>query len=201
MLSSIHPLGERGRSNRWGVTAFSFAVAATAGGAAVGALAGLLGALADRAVDLDATWVLLTAAGLCVLGAALDLLGDRAPLPSSRRQVDETWLTTYRGWVYGVGFGAQLGAGVVTIVTTAAVYLALVLAALTGSVALGATIGAAFGAVRGLAIYAGRGIVDTQRLMAVHRRIAERGGTARTLAIGGQLVAAALLVLTPITGS
>jgi hypothetical protein len=31
--------------------------------------------------------------------------------PSWQRQVDERWLTTYRGWVYGAGFGFQLGAG------------------------------------------------------------------------------------------
>ena len=33
--------------------------------------------------------------------------------------VHEQWLTRYRGWVYGVGFGAQLGFGLVTIITSA----------------------------------------------------------------------------------
>ena len=39
------------------------------------------------------------------------------------RQVNEAWLSKYRPWVYGGGFGWQIGAGVTTYVMTAAVPL------------------------------------------------------------------------------
>ena len=40
MLSSIHPLGERGKGNRFGLTATAFVVGATLGGATTGAARG-----------------------------------------------------------------------------------------------------------------------------------------------------------------
>ena len=43
--------------------------------------------------------------------------------PGPRRQVNERWLDEYRGWVYGLGFGAQLGLGVTTVITSAATYV------------------------------------------------------------------------------
>jgi hypothetical protein len=46
--------------------------------------------------------------------------------------VNRTWLDRYRSWVYGAGFGWQLGVGVATFVMSATVYLMVVLAALTG---------------------------------------------------------------------
>ena len=63
--------------------------------------------------------------------------GDRArraarAVPGPRRQVDERWLDEYRGWVYGAGYGAQLGLGVTTVVSSAATYVALLAAFLTG---------------------------------------------------------------------
>src|SRR4249919_1505358 len=87
-------------------------------------------------------------AGAAALGALLERSG-RA-IPSWHRQVNEDWLTQYRGWVYGLGFGVQLGLGVVTIVTTAAVYLTWVAAFVSGSAAIGAAVGAAFGLARAL---------------------------------------------------
>jgi hypothetical protein len=62
--------------------------------------------------------------------------------------VNEDWLTLYRDWIYGLGFGFQLGAGVVTIVTTAAIFALLAAAALTGTILGGAVVGGAFGALR-----------------------------------------------------
>ena len=52
-------------------------------------------------------------------------------LPVHHRQVNERWLDGLRPWVYGAGFGWQIGTGVVTYIKTAAVYLLIVLAALT----------------------------------------------------------------------
>ena len=54
----------------------------------------------------------------------LELLPGRMPGP--RRQVNERWLDEYRGWVYGLGFGAQLGLGVSTVVSSAATYVAII---------------------------------------------------------------------------
>ena len=57
-----------------------------------------------------------------------------AHLPTNHRQVNERWLDDYRGWVYGIGYGFQLGMGVVTIVTSATTYLAFLAAFLSHSV-------------------------------------------------------------------
>ena len=110
MLSSITPLGERGRHNRFAVTATAFVVGAMAGGAALGTLAGFAGSLLPaRPAAVDALLVAL----LALAGAWF----DTRHVPSIKRQVNEDWLGRYRGWVYGFGFGAQLGFGLVTVVT------------------------------------------------------------------------------------
>src|SRR6478735_3525117 len=104
MLSSISPFGERARASRWSVTVVAY----------------LLGSLLPDGVrESPATATVL--AVLLVAGLLLDRGVASRRLPSWRRQVDENWLSGYRGWVYGVGFGTQLGFGVVTIVTSSTV--------------------------------------------------------------------------------
>src|SRR5690242_11921650 len=108
MLTSITPLGERGRGARWGVTFAFMLLGGAAGGALMGLLAGALGSLLlgePGSAELIAIGVLLAVAAAFDLGIA----GLR--LPTLRRQVDERWLSAYRGWVYGLGFGFQLGTG------------------------------------------------------------------------------------------
>ncbi len=167
MLASITPFGERSRGFSWSLTASAFAVGAILCGAAAGAAAGALGSLLPHGSDWR--WAALLAL------LALTLLFDASPLrrrlPSSRRQVNEDWLGRYRGWVYGIGFGAQLGVGVVTIVTSAAIYAAAIAALLSGSLASGALIGATFGAVRATALLPARLAVDPPSLMSLHRRL------------------------------
>src|ERR1700737_2018054 len=116
MLASIHPLGERARRNRWAVTATAYASGSIIG---AGPLGGALGALGRPAAGLSHRSVVL--AVLCLCAATAD--AGVVAVPTVHRQVNEDWLHRYRGWVYGIGFGFQLGLGVVTIVTTAAVYL------------------------------------------------------------------------------
>jgi len=167
MLTSITPLGERGRNSTWTVTVTAFAFGALAGGVAIGALAGTVGAL----VLPSGVGVQVRLAALAVAVAAaviLDLRHDPAPGP--RRQVNERWLDQYRGWVYGLGFGAQLGVGVTTVVSSAATYAALVAACLSRDVAAGALIGGCFGAVRGLTPLAAARVDQPARLVAFHRR-------------------------------
>jgi hypothetical protein len=147
------------------VTVTAFAVAATAAGAAAGALLG--GLAAALGVGMGPLWLL----GAGVLAAiAVDAIpGVHAPGP--RRQVNEEWLHRYRGWVYGVGFGAQLGLGVTTIVSTAAVYATGAAAFLTGSPALGAIVGAAFGAARAATLLGAARVREPRALAALDRRL------------------------------
>lgn len=187
MLSSIHPLGERAKGNRFGLTATAFAVGATLGGVATGALASLLGLALGAVVPDEAAVAVVVAVALA--GAAFERSG-RA-LPSLRRQVDEDWLHEYRGWVYGAGFGFQLGAGVLTYITSAAVPVAVVAALLVdhplGAVAIMGT----FGFGRGLSIIPARSIDTSDRLVAFHRRLQATAPAVRTLSTSA-LVAAAL---------
>ncbi len=189
MLASITPLGERGRNRTFAVTAAAYALGALAGGATLGALCGALG------------WLLSPSATVAAIGVAVGgivaFLFDVGPiplrLPTIRRQVNEDWLTLYRGWVYGAGFGFQLGLGITTIITTAAVYATILFAVLTGSVLGGVLIGSTFGLVRGLAIYAGARVQRPDQLVALHRRFASLAGVAdwATVATLGLVGAAA----------
>ncbi|MCW2613892.1 MAG: hypothetical protein JWN08_886 [Frankiales bacterium] len=182
MLTSITPLGERGRGNRWAVTTTAYAVGCLLGGATTGLLLGSIGALLPALPGLVLGGLVLLAA------AAADLAPGR--LPGGHRQVDEDWLTRYRGWVYGAGFGYQLGLGVVTVVTSAATYAVLALALLTQSAVAGLLVGAVFGAARAVpALTLGR----SQSLDQIRRSAAglERQapaparGTAALLAVAG----------------
>src|SRR5437764_34818 len=147
MLASIHPLGERARHNRWGLTAGAHALGLWVGALAVFGAAGLLGTVVRLPVQLAVPGT-VAAAGLELWA----LRGGRIPGP--RRQVNEDWMRRYRGWVYGAGFGLQLGAAVATIVTSAAVYLALWLTVLEPRAALAA--GTVFGVGRALPVLGGR---------------------------------------------
>src|SRR4051812_37518215 len=122
MLSSIHPLGERARNNRWAITTTAYLIGSAAGGALVGAAAGAIGQRLGVPTGSapGATTAALAVAVAVVLAA--ELLAPRGRWPGPRRQVNEDWFGRYRGWVYGAGFGFQLGTGVSTQITTAAVY-------------------------------------------------------------------------------
>ena len=187
MLTSITPLGERGRGNRWAVTTTAYAVGCALGGATTGLVLGTVGAL------LPSLPVLLVAGAACLLAAAADLAPGR--LPVGRRQVDERWLGLYRGWVYGLGFGYQLGLGVVTIVTSAATFAVLAVALLTQSPVAGAVVGLVFGAARALPALLVRRVDSPERLRELARRVEQRSrAAARTtvaaLAAGGTVLVA-----------
>jgi hypothetical protein len=109
MLSSITPLGQRGRGMSWSRTVISFWVGALLAGAVVFGLLGVFGEmLGVGRLNPWYTVVVLSIAGV------LDLRGLKPP--GLHRQVDEDWLGRYRDWVVGLGFGAQLGAGFATII-------------------------------------------------------------------------------------
>jgi sulfite exporter TauE/SafE len=168
MLSSIHPLGERARHSTWWFTTVAYIVGSAAGGALLGATAGFVGlALSTAGLSLSPAVVTV----VCVIALVVDLVAGRVHLPSWHRQVNEDWLHRYRGWVYGVGYGFQLGLGVVTIVTTASVYAVVALAAFSGSVATGALIGGAFGLLRALPVVGLGAVREPVRLRRLHERI------------------------------
>ena len=167
MLASISPLGERARGNRWITTAGFYVASSVAGGATTGSLLGGLGALVG--IGSTTPVALMIAATVCVAAASLDLGGIRPLGP--RRQVNERWLDEFRGWVYGTGFGFQLGLGVVTIVSTWSMWAALALAFASGSAAAGLAIGATFGLVRAVPLFAVAGADSPARLRRVHTRL------------------------------
>jgi sulfite exporter TauE/SafE len=167
MLARIHPLGERARDRRWGVTVSAYVAGSTFAAALLGAALGAAGSV----LPLTPVRTAVAVALLCAAALAFDLRLGGLRLPTIHRQVDKDWLDRYRGWVVGVGFGFQLGLGVVTIVTTAAVYLTLALAALTGSAPAGALVGATFGLARALVILAVANVRRPDQLRAALRRM------------------------------
>src|SRR5947209_12674635 len=191
MLASITPLGERARGSRWGLTVGFYFAGSTLAGAGAGAAAGELGRLIwGPAGAIDArVWALAAALGG---GLALDL-GRR--LPTLQRQVNEDWLREYRGWVYGVAFGGQLGAGVTTIVTTSLVYVTLLAAFLTGGAGTGAVIVGLFGAARGATLLAGARVQRPDDLPRLHRTIDTWRPRVRAWTLAAQAILAVALVL------
>ena len=131
MLSTITPIGERGRNHRYASTAAWFILGATLGGATLGLGAAVLAA-GVGALDLSPEAALGATAVFAAVTIASDLNLGGFRLPSHTRQVNESWLDEFRSWVYGGGFGWQIGVGLATYVTTAAVYLMIAMAALTG---------------------------------------------------------------------
>jgi hypothetical protein len=189
MLASITPLGERSRGFSWGVTASAFAAGAVAAGALAGAAGGALGSVAPTG-----TWREIVGVALLALALAVDVSPLRRHLPSTRRQVNEDWLTRYRGWVYGVGFGAQLGSGLVTIVTSAAVYAAALGAVLCGSAVAGAAVGGSFGATRALSLLPAREATDPAALIRLHDRLGRAETLVQQLALVAEAAAIGLVV-------
>ncbi len=184
MLASITPLGERGRGGWWPRTVTAYVVGSAAGGAVMGAA---LGALGRPLVSLPRPAVVAAVGVGAVAAAAVD---TTRRVPTVRRQVDETWLVTYRDWVYGAGFGLQLGFGAVTIVTSASVYLTWLLELLSGAVTAGLVVGSVFGIVRALPLLAFAGVVTPAQLRLRHRTLARLTPVARGGSIGSELLVA-----------
>jgi len=169
MLATVTPLAERARGHRYRTTAAWFVAGGAAGGATLGLVLALFAAGA-RALGPDPTTLagLALAAGAVTSAAELGAGGLR--LPVHRRQVNERWLDQFRPWVYGLGFGWQVGTGFATYIMTPAVYLTVIVAALTGTPWEALAVGTAFGLLRGLAVLLGRQITDADALTRFHRR-------------------------------
>ncbi len=192
MLSSITPMTEAGRGNRFATTAAWFTVGGLAGGLTLGGAAAL-GAVAIDAAGLSLGTRLGIGATLALLTASIDLGVAGVELPLFKRQVNDAWLRRYRSWVYGAGFGWQIGVGIATYIMTGAVFLTIGLAALTASPGAALAVGATFGMVRGSAVWLGRSATTPAALGEVHRRLEAAGPWAMGAAAGVQVLAATVL--------
>jgi hypothetical protein len=194
MLSTITPMGERARRYSYGGTAAWFVAGAVVGGATLGLGAAALAAVVGT-LDLDPATALGVAAALALVTAASDARLGGFRLPGHTRQVNERWLDRYRSWVYGAGFGWQIGVGLATYIVTAAVYLLIALAALTGEPLTALALCTGFGLLRGLAVLLSRKATTPERLRALHRRVAALSGPSRVATIAAQLVFAGVAAI------
>jgi MFS family permease len=188
MLSTITPLAERTRGHRFGVTATWFLIGATIGGVTLGAGAAVLAAAFGAVVDLSGGVALAIAAVLAAMAAASDARLFGFGLPYHCRQVNELWLNRYRAWVYGVGFGWQIGVGVATFIMTAGVYLMIALAVLSTSATTALGIGIVFGVTRGLAVFAASRITTPDALNSFHLRFDRLGPTTQWAMVAVEVV-------------
>jgi hypothetical protein len=137
---------------------------------------------------VSTTSALALAAVLALASAVADagLFGIR--IPYHRRQVNELWLDDYRSWVYGSGFGFQIGLGFATYIMSSALVLLVALAALTGNPLTAVAIGILFGFVRGLGVLPGARLTTPAKLAAFHQRFDARAAASRQLIISVQLM-------------
>jgi hypothetical protein len=201
MLATITPIAERGRGNRYRTTATWFVLGSVLGGASLGVVMALL-ASAVGALGVSGTELASVAAAAAAITFAADARIGGFRLPVHCRQVNERWLDQFRPWVYGAGFGWQIGAGLATYIKTCAVYLMIVLAALTGRPELALLVGVVFGLVRGLAVFLGRRITSTAALADFHRRFmaADRYALAVVIVCEAATTLAFLAVVSPWIG-
>ena len=169
MLSTITPVAEAGRGHRFRSTALWFVLGSVAGGMTLGGLmAGIALVVARAAVAPEAVLGIIAVAAL--VASASDGRVGGFHLPGHERQVNERWLDRYRSWVYGAGFGWQIGVGLATYIMTAGVYLLIVIGGLSANPLTAIGLGALFGLVRGLSVYLAAGLDSTDKLLGFHAR-------------------------------
>jgi len=164
----------------------------------LGALLGWTGSFLLAPIGLRGAagpWLL---AALIPVGVAFDVRLGRVRLPSIRRQVNEDWLRRYRGWVYGVGFGAQLGLGFATVVSLSAVYLTFAAAFLSAGPLAGALVGGAFGMARGATLLTVAGVHRMDQLVRVDATLRRWDRPAGVAAVAAEVILLATLVLAAI---
>jgi len=191
MLATITPLAESARGHRYRSTARWFVAGAVAGGLTLGLVLGVV-ALGVGAAGLGTGTLAVLACLASVVAAASDARVGGFALPVHHRQVNERWLDQFRPWVYGAGFGWQIGTGFVTYIKTAGVYLVALLAVLTGSWRAAVLLGTLFGLVRGLAVYLGRTITTPAQLADFHRRFVRLGVVVLAVVIATECAGATL---------
>ena len=204
MLSSITPFGERSRGARFAWTSAWFLAGAGVGGLTLGGIASILTLSVRAAFDVSRSSGSRLTGGLAVgvvcmavaaIGAATDLglFGD--VLPVLRRQVDDGWMSRFRPWVYGAGFGWQIGFGFATYVMTAGIAVTVAFAIAAGvaanSVYETVLICVVFGFARGATVFIVAGASTPRRLRQVHRDLERLEGPVKLGAALAQAASAA----------
>jgi hypothetical protein len=183
MLSSLNPVSETARGNRFWLTAVWYVVGAVVGGALLGLVC----------AGLALVWP-FAAAPVVLVVALVAVASDTAvfgrSLPDHPRQVDERWLVKYRRWIYAGGYGLQIGTGFATYIMTAAVYLTAVLAVASGSFWTAFGLCVVFGAVRGLTIVVAAFARTPALLRTIHARLAALAGASLWCAVAASAAAA-----------
>lgn len=169
MLSTITPIAEASRGHRFRSTAAWFVVGSIVGGATLGGLMALL-AVGISLLNPSPSALLWTAGIGALLTAASDARVAGIHFPGHHRQVNERWLDQYRSWVYGSGFGWEIGVGLATYIMTAGLYLLILMGALIDQPSASFGIGVLFGLVRGLAVYLATNLTTKERLLTFHAR-------------------------------
>jgi hypothetical protein len=97
--------------------------------------------------------------------------------------------------VWGLGYGVELGVGVVTIVTTSTVYATWAAASLSGSLSAGAAIGATFGLSRALPVFSVARVRRPDQVLRIDAALASLAAPARriTYVMGAVLASAAIV--------
>ena len=108
MLATVTPLAERARGHRYRSTATWFVAGGTVGGVTLGLVMAAL-ALGVRAAAPSTVVLAAIACAAALVAAASDARLGGFHLPFHSRQVNERWLDQFRPWVYGAGFGWQIG--------------------------------------------------------------------------------------------
>ena len=169
MLATITPMAEAGRGHSFRSTSVWFVLGSVAGGLTLGGLmAGIAFAAQRVGVDSYLALGIVSAASLATSASDARLGGFH--LPGHDRQVNERWLDRYRSWVYGAGFGWQIGVGLATYIMTGGVYLLVLTGGLSADPVAALGLGALFGLVRGLAVYLATGLDTTEKLHTFHAR-------------------------------
>jgi len=198
MLASITPLSEVGRGHRFRTTASWYVAGSIVGGATLGLGVAALTVAVDALSPSPQTGVLVALAASAVAVLSDTRLGG-FQLPLHRRQVNERWLDRFRPWVYGAGFGWQIGSGLATYIMTSAVYLMILLSTLTGQPLFGIALGVLFGLVRGLSVCLGRHITSAEALTDFHRRFFAWGPNVRRITVAVEVAVTVVfaVVLSP----
>jgi hypothetical protein len=186
MLSMITPIGEASRGHRYPVTVAWFVAGAVLGGATLGGLIAALAALV-RQLSVGGRGIAIAVVVTAIVTIGSDSRIGGFSLPRIPRQVDELWLNRYRGWVYGAGYGWQIGVGMSTYVMTAAVYLMIALGALTGRPLVGLAVGTGFGLCRGVALLLGARLRTTSAVHGLHAWLEAAAAWSLQIAVAGQV--------------
>ncbi|MFT7473447.1 MAG: hypothetical protein ACI81L_000362 [Verrucomicrobiales bacterium] len=192
MLSSIHPFGERSRNNSFRRTASAHIAGGALGGLTLGAVVGSLGWLVTTLLSPSNQVRTIIVMGAALIALALEATNRERSLPTRTRQVNENWIQSYRGWVYGSGFGAELGFGISTIITTSLVHLLVIAMLLVGSLPESLLLGAAFGTARSATVLAARKIDSPERLRLFHQQLHSLRSRSRSAAVAALALASAV---------